>query len=168
MLFAFPMVMQRHNDLALLLGRVAIAAVFIPSGFTKLLHLEGFIASMDGRGVPFAWLLAPLGALIEFLAGIAVVVGLNVRIASLLMILFTVAATLIAHRFWEFQGAARQTQQTQFFKNLAIVGGFVFLMVNGGGRYCIDRLWQRSYPDVERRSLRDRRDKTWPVPDLSP
>ena len=160
--------MNRQNDLLLLLGRIAIAAVFIPSGFSKLSNLDGFIASMDGRGVPFAWLLAPLGALIEFLAGIAVVVGVNVRVASLLMILFTVAATLIAHRFWEFQGAARQTQQGQFFKNLAIAGGFVFLMVNGGGRYCIDRLWQRRYSGTERRQLSDRRQKTWPVPDLSP
>ena len=158
--------MERQNDLLLLLGRIAIAAVFIPSGFSKLANLDGFIASIDSRGVPFASLLAPFGALIEFLAGIAVVVGLNVRFASVLMILFTVAASLIAHRFWELQGAARQTQQTQFFKNLAIVGGFVFLMVNGGGRYCIDRLWQR-YRGIERRQLEDRRRKTWPVPDLS-
>src|SRR5438093_5056188 len=154
------------NDILLLFGRAAMAAVFIPSGFSKLSNLDGFIASLDGRGVPFAWLAAPLGALIKLLAGVAVVVGVNLRFDSVLMILFTVAATLIAHRFWEFQDAARQTQQTQFFKNLAIVGGFVFLAVNGGGRYCIDRLWQRRYSGLERRQLSDRREKTWPVPDL--
>jgi putative oxidoreductase len=130
------------SDALLLLGRVLIAAVFIPSGFAKLSNLDGFIASLDGRGVPLASVLGPIGGLIEFLGGIAIVVGMNVRFASVLMILFTIAATLIAHRFWEFEGAARRTQQTQFFKNLAIVGGFIFLMVNGGGRYCIDRLWQ--------------------------
>jgi putative oxidoreductase len=61
-------------------------------------------------------------------------------VAAVLMILFTVVATLIAHRFWEFEGAARQTQQSQFFKNLAIVGGYLVLLVSGAGRYSIDRL----------------------------
>jgi putative oxidoreductase len=135
-------VLHKSTGGALLFGRIAIAAVFIPSGFSKLMNLDGFIASLDGRGVPMASILGPLGAMIEFLAGIAVLVGIHVRFASVLMILFTVAATLIAHRFWEFEGAARTTQQSQFFKNLAIVGGYVFLIVNGGGRYCVDRLWR--------------------------
>ena len=42
------------NDILLLFGRAAMAAVFIPSGFSKLSNLDGFIASLDGRGVPFA------------------------------------------------------------------------------------------------------------------
>ncbi len=130
------------SDLALLFGRIAIAALFIPAGFSKLTNLDGFIASLDGRGVPMASVLGPLGAMIEFLAGIAVLLGIHVRFASALLILFTVAATLIAHRFWEFEGAARTTQQSQFLKNFAIIGGYVFLMVNGGGRYCLDRLWR--------------------------
>lgn len=134
--------MHNASDLALLFGRIAIAAVFIPSSISKLTGLAGFVASLEARGVPYASVLGPLGAIIEFLGGIAVLVGMQVRFASVLMILFTVAATLIAHRFWEFEGSARVTQQTQFLKNLAIVGGYVFLAVNSGGRYCIDRLWR--------------------------
>jgi putative oxidoreductase len=131
------------NDALLLLGRIAIASVFIPAGLRKLMDPETFAASLDGRGVPFSSVLAPLGAAIEFLGGIAVAVGIQVRLASVLMVLFTIAATLIAHRFWEFEGAARQTQQSQFLKNLGLVGGFLFLVAHGGGRYCLERLWQR-------------------------
>jgi putative oxidoreductase len=72
--------------------------------------------------------------------------GIHVRLAAVLMVLFTVAATVIAHRFRDFEGAARQTQQSQFLKNLAIVGGYLFLIVIGGGRYCLDRLWRRDGP----------------------
>jgi hypothetical protein len=68
------------------------------------------------------------------------------------MILFTLAATFIAHRFWEFEGPARQTQQGQFFKNLGIVGGYLALWVSGGGRYAVDRLWRR---DREARAPRE-------------
>jgi hypothetical protein len=61
---------------------------------------------------------------------------------------------LIAHRFWEFEGPARQMQQTQFFKNVAIIGGFFALWTAGAGRYAIDRLWHRER--FERRT-RERR-----------
>jgi putative oxidoreductase len=132
------------NDLALLVGRVAFAALFLPSGFSKLMNLQAFIYNIDGRGVPFAPVLAPISATIEFLGGLALLLGVQVRVASVVLLAFTVLATLIAHRFWEYApGAARQMQQINFFKNVAIVGGFVFLAAHGGGRYCIEQLWRR-------------------------
>ncbi|HUQ73097.1 MAG TPA: DoxX family protein [Burkholderiales bacterium] len=132
------------NHLALLVGRMGIAALFLPSGFSKLMNLEAFMFNIDGRGVPFAPLVAPLAAGLEFLGGLALLLGVEVRIASVLLLAFTAAATLIAHRFWEYPpGAAHQMQQTSFFKNVAIVGGFVFLVAHGGGRYCLEQLWRR-------------------------
>jgi putative oxidoreductase len=132
------------NDLALLVGRVAFASLFLPSGLSKLMNLQAFMYNIDGRGVPFAPVLAPLGAALEFLGGLALLLGVQVRFASVMLLLFTVAATLIAHRFWEYRpGAAHQMQQINFFKNVAIVGGFVFLAAHGGGRYCIEQLRRR-------------------------
>ena len=153
------------SDLALLIGRVALAALFIPAGLSKLTDVGAFAASLEKRGVPLADVLAPLGAAVEFFGGIAVLVGVQTRAAALLLVVFTVVATFIAHRFWEFDGAARQTQQSQFFKNLAIVGGYFVLAVTGAGRYSIDRLWRRGQPRAERR-VRERRDG-WRVGDLS-
>ena len=132
------------NDLALLIGRVAMASLFLPSGLMKAMNIQAFIYSIDGRGVPFSPVLAPLGAGVEFLGGLALLLGVQVRFASVLLLVFTVLATLIAHRFWQYApGAARQMQQISFFKNVAIVGGFVFLAAHGGGRYCLEQLWRR-------------------------
>jgi putative oxidoreductase len=161
-------------DLALLLGRIALSALFIPGGLSKLTNLAGFTASLQKQGVPFAEVLAPLGAGIEFLGGIAVLIGFQTRLAAVLMILFTIIATLIAHRFWEFEGAQRQMQQGQFFKNLAIVGGYLALWVSGPGRYALDRLWRRDDPrshrpvnrPVTERRFGERRSKQLTVPDL--
>ena len=138
------MQMQRtSSDLALLVARIAMAALFIPGGLCKLMDLGAFAAMLHKQGVPGADLLAPIGACVEFFGGIAVLVGFQLRIATLLLILFTIIASFIAHRFWEFGGPARQMQQTQFFKNLAIIGGFFALWAAGAGGYAIDRLWHR-------------------------
>ena len=154
--------MQRtSSDLALLVARIAMAALFIPGGLRKLMDLGAFAAMLHKQGVPFADVLAPVGACVEFLGGLAVLVGFQLRIATLLLILFTIIASFIAHRFWEFEGAARQTQQTQFFKNLATIGGFFALWAAGAGRYAIDRWLHRER--FERRTG-ERRSGTPSVP----
>jgi putative oxidoreductase len=161
---------RASSDLALLLARVALAALFIPGGLRKLTDLAAFTASLQKQGVPFAEVLAALGAGVEFLGGIALLIGLQTRLAALLLILFTVIATLIAHRFWDFEGAARQMQQGQFLKNLAIVGGFLALWVSGGGRYALEHLWRRDHargqrPVTERR-VGERRTRAASVPEV--
>ena len=143
------------SDLAMLLARIALSALFIPAGLRKLMDLGSFAASLQKQGVPYPDVLAPLGAGIEFVAGIAVLIGFQTRLAAVLLILFTVIATLIAHRFWEFEGPARQMQQGQFFKNLAIVGGFLALWVSGAGRYALDWIWRRDRYAGDARASRE-------------
>jgi putative oxidoreductase len=127
-----------RDEVILLLGRLALGAIFVKSGLQKLLALGAFAASLAQRGVPASSTWAVIGATVEFVGGILIVSGLRTREASLLMILFVIVATGISHRFWEFAEAARRTQESQFFKNLAIIGGFLLLYVTGGGRYSVD------------------------------
>jgi putative oxidoreductase len=126
------------DEVILLLGRLALGAIFVKSGLQKLLGLSAFAASLAQRGVPASSTWAVIGATVEFVGGILIVSGLRTREASLLMILFVIVATGISHRFWEFAEAARRAQESQFFKNLSIIGGFLLLFVTGGGRYSVD------------------------------
>jgi len=135
--------MQKRSDLVLLLARILLGMIFVLSGYGKLMHLDGFASGLASRGVPMTGFLGPLGAVIEFFGGAAIVLGIEVRWVSALMILFVIVATAIAHRFWELDGGARQAQHTQFMKNLAIIGGFLALMAVGGGRAAVERLWRR-------------------------
>src|SRR5438309_5645743 len=106
--------------------------------------LDAFAASLARNGIPaaIAPALAPIGAGVEFVGGLAVVFGLMTRYATVLMIVFVIVATLISHRFWVLEGAERRTQTVQFAKNVAIIGGFLFAFVTDGGRLSLDR-WPR-------------------------
>jgi putative oxidoreductase len=134
------------EDLILLLGRLALGAIFVKSGLQKLLALSAFAASLAGRGVPQAETWAVIGATVEFVGGVLIITGFKTRYASLLMILFVIVATGISHRFWEFAEAARRLQESQFFKNLSILGGFLLLFVTGSGRFGLDALLRRRDP----------------------
>jgi putative oxidoreductase len=133
----------KSDDVILLLGRVALGAIFVKSGIQKLLALSVFAASLAQRGVPQSEMWAVIGATIEFVGGILIVTGFQARYASLLMVLFVIVATGISHRFWEFADAARRAQEGQFFKNLSIIGGFLLLFVSGGGRFSLGALLRR-------------------------
>jgi putative oxidoreductase len=134
----------KSEDLVLLIGRLALGVIFVKSGLQKLLALGAFAASLAGRGVPASSFWAVVGATVEFVGGILIVTGLKTRHASLLMILFVIVATGISHRYWEFvDAAARRAQESQFFKNLSIIGGFLLLYVCGSGRFGLDALLGR-------------------------
>jgi len=132
------------GDLIWLLARICIGAIFVHSGFGKLTALDAFAASLAKNGVPMANILAVIGAAVEFFGGLAIVLGIKTRYTALLMGLFTIVATLISHRFWELADVAAQRQQNiHFMKNVAILGAFLLLFVQGGGRFSVDGLWRK-------------------------
>ena len=133
----------RTEDVILLLGRVALGAIFVKSGIQKLMTLGVFAATLASRGVPQSAIWAAIGATVECVGGILIVTGFKTRPASLLMITFVIVATAISHRYWEFADAARRAQESQFFKNLSIIGGFMLLFVTGSGRFGLDAVLRR-------------------------
>ena len=125
-------------EFVLLLGRVLLGGIFVMSGWGKLMGLSAFAASLQSRGVPAPEVLSVVGACVEFFGGLAVVLGLWTHLAALLMVTFVIVATLISHRFWEFDGPQRALQYSNFNKNLAILGGLLVLSIAGAGRLSPD------------------------------
>lgn len=119
---------------ALLAGRVLISAMYIMAGFSKLTAIGGTAQWFGSIGLPAPTLVAILVGLVELAGGIAVLVGFRTRIAAVVLAVFTVAATLIAHT-----DLADMNQLLFFQKNLAITGGFLVLGVFGPGAWSIDR-----------------------------
>jgi len=127
-----------------LLGRVVLGGLFLISGAGKLMAIDQFAATLVENGIPdqFAPALAWLGAGVETIGGLAIVLGLATSWASLFMIAFTIVAAFTAHRFWEAPPDLRMLQTAHFEKNLMIAGAFCLLYVAGGGPYSLDR-WRR-------------------------
>lgn len=135
----------RNQGLLLLLGRLAIGALYVPSGFGKLTGiygpgLGGFSKYLAAHGVPgpvMAW--AIVAALVEFFASLAIVLGAMTRLAALLLVAFTLVAAFIGHPFWAAPADQYQAQYVHFFKDLAIIGGLLYVSVRGAGPISVDR-----------------------------
>jgi len=135
---------ERCEPWLALLGRLAIAVIFLGSGPLKLMNIPGFAALLATMGLPMPFALAVLAGVVESLGSLAIALGFKTRYAALLMILFVVIATLLRHNYWMLEGAARAAQHIQFMKNLAIAGGLLLLYAHGPGRISIDGMGKRA------------------------
>ena len=115
-------------------GRVLLAAIFIISGVSKLGDPAGTATYIASVGVPAPLAVAWGAITLELFGGAALIAGYRVRIAALVLALFSLAAALLFHNDF-----ADQMQSIMFMKNIAIVGGLLQVMAFGAGRFGIDR-----------------------------
>ncbi len=134
---------DRTHDTGLLIARILLGAIFVQSGFAKLTALAGFSAGLAKMGVPLASTIAPFAAGVEFFGGLAIILGAWTSLAAVLLIGFTIVGTFLAHRFWAAPLGQQGAQNIQFMKNVAIVGGFLVVLLTGAGRFSLDRLLRR-------------------------
>lgn len=123
--------MQSTHGPALLAARALMAAIFILSGYNKIVGYAGTQQYMAANGVPD--ILLPLVILVELGGGLLILFGFQTRIAAILLAGFTLVAAFLFHaKFGD------RNQMIHFMKNLAIVGGFLSLYVSGPGPFSID------------------------------
>ena len=115
-----------------LTGRVFISGVFLLSGFNKIVNYDGTVGWMESFGLP-GFLLIP-AIILEILAPILIIIGYQTRIAAGALSLFCVSTAVIFHTNF-----SDQMQLIAFMKNIALAGGFLFLVVNGAKGYCLDK-----------------------------
>jgi putative oxidoreductase len=130
------------SDALLLIGRILLGWIFVRSGYGKIFDISAYAATFPARGLPpfLAYIAVPA----EFFGGIALIFGLATRYVVLVMIVFMLVATFSSHRYWEFtDAAARRAQDSSFYKNVAMLGGFLFLFVVGAGLLSLDAFLRR-------------------------
>jgi len=127
-------------DMAPLPARVFIAAIFIWSGTHKIFGWEGTAGYMESRGM-FLVEFFLLGAIIlELGGGLSVLTGLKTRLGAIALIVFLVPTTFIFHSWWTYPPEEQRMQMINFMKNFAVIGGLMYVLSFGGGRFSLDRL----------------------------
>lgn len=119
-------------DLFELGGRVFIAMIFVVAGYGKLgAGYAGTAGYMESVGVP--GMLLPLVIALELGGGLLIIAGFQTRIAAFLLAGFSLLSALLFHTDF-----ADPMQSILFMKNIAIAGGFLFLVVHGAGKFSVD------------------------------
>ena len=119
-------------------GRVLLALMFILAGLSKLGNIEGTAGYIASGGLPFASVLAVVVGLLELLGGLAIAAGFQARWAALALGLFTLAASVLFHKFWAVPADQVMVPQLMFMKNLSVAGGLFIVAALGAGPVSVD------------------------------
>lgn len=112
------------------IGQLLLAFLFLGTlvmnfGWKQQQHIDRMVAS----GVPFARLVLYAGFLMQLVGGVLIALDWHTRTGSVILIIFTIAACVLFHRFWEVENPLqRHFHVSTLFSNAAIIGALLLIM----------------------------------------
>jgi putative oxidoreductase len=126
------------NNALNLIGRLLLAALFLPAGLSKLTGFEGTVGYIASVSLPMPTVAAAAALVVEILGSIALIIGFQTRIAAAVLAVFTLVASVFFHAFWAAAPEQAFVQQLLFFKNIGVIGGLLVLASSGAGAWSLD------------------------------
>ena len=114
-----------------LLARILISTLFFTNGIFKIMNYDGTVSWMEGYAIPGILIIPAI--ILEILGPILIVLGYQTKITAAFLSLFCLATAIIFHNDF-----SNQMQLTSFLKNIALAGGFLFLVINGSKKFSLD------------------------------
>ncbi len=130
--------LARHADLGLLILRLVIGGHLIWStqdnvfSWSRMLEFRDFL---DHFGFPWPLFCALLSVAAQFLAGIALVLGVWIRLAAAILVFNFIVAIVMVDGTRPYPAA---------FAALSIIAAALCLMFTGAGRWSLDRRWRKA------------------------
>jgi putative oxidoreductase len=123
-----------------LIGRICLVGMFPFSALDKIFNRGEALAQARSSIVPAAWapLLLAMGAVLEVVAPVCIVIGWMAEPAALLLALFCMLTALLFHPFWLSRDLWRQGPSVgrahfwDFTKNFGLAGGLLLVAAGHG------------------------------------
>ena len=138
--------MTSTQNVVVLIARILLSFMFIYAGFGKLTDPSGTAGMIAGAGLPASTALAYLAGLFEFVAGLAVLVGFQTKIAGWAIALFCIFTGAVFHSGtvavpgWPDAalGWINALNGIMLMKNFTLAGAYILLATVGAGAYSLD------------------------------
>lgn len=116
------------------LGRLLMSSLFIWAGFGKLMNPTGTAGYFASYHLPAPDVLVWIVIIIELIGGLMILVGFQARWVALVLALFCLATGFGIHL-----PVGDQANMINFYKNLVMTGGFLYVIAFGPGGLSLDR-----------------------------
>ena len=117
------------------LGRLLMSSLFIWAGYTKLFVFgpSGTAHYFASVHVPAPEIAAWVAIAIEIIGGLMILVGYQTRWVALVLAIFCLITGFGVHL-----PVGDQANMTNFYKNLVMAGGFLYVFSAGAGALSVD------------------------------
>ena len=115
------------------LGRLLLSSLFIWAGFGKLMNPSGTAQYFASMNVPAPSIAVWVVLIIELVGGILILIGFQTRWAALVLAIFCLITGFAIHL-----PAGDLPNMLNFYKNLTMAGGFLYVVSFGAGNWSVD------------------------------
>src|ERR1700722_9999178 len=129
---------RQSSDAIALAGRVLMCLLFLTSGVVKLTAPSAAIGFIASQGLPVPPAAYAVSLFCELGCGLAILLGWQTRAAAGILTVFCLVTAATVHL-----APGNSEQMINFWKNLAIAGGFLNVLAFGGGAFSLDS-WRRA------------------------
>ena len=116
-----------------LTARVCLCLIFLKAGISHILGFNSTVEMMSNKGLPLANILLFFTIIFQLLGGFSLLLGYQVKLGSILLIVFLIPATLVFHN-----PIPNPSEINNFLKNIGLIGGLLMTIYTGAGALSID------------------------------
>lgn len=116
------------------MGQMLLSGIFISGGASSFLQPGGRVDTVAAAGLPNPKTAVELNGAAMVVGGTMLALDIAPKLAAAALIGCLVPTTVVGHAFWKAENeGARKAQQTQFLKNLGLIGGLLLVLVQREG-----------------------------------
>jgi putative oxidoreductase len=115
------------------LGRLLLSSLFIWAGWGKLMNPSGTAQYFASYHLPAPSVLVWIVIIIELIGGLLILAGFQARWVALVLAIFCLITGFAIHL-----PAGDLPNMINFYKNLSMAGGFLYVVAYGAGPLSVD------------------------------
>jgi putative oxidoreductase len=117
------------------LARLLMSSLFIWAGWIKLFVFKptGTAGYFATQHIPVPEVSAWIVIIIEIIGGLLILIGFQTRWVALALAIYCLLTAFVVHL-----PAGDLENMTNFYKNLVMAGGFLYVFANGAGALSVD------------------------------
>jgi putative oxidoreductase len=119
--------MDHKLPICAVLGRILLGSIFVIGGLRHIPAFRRMTNFFRARGIPLPGLSLTVGTSFQIIVGSTLMLGAFQRAAAFGLVVFTIAASIIVHNFWDMEADARRMALFWWQSNIGIVGGLLLL-----------------------------------------
>ena len=130
--------LESRRELAYLVGRISVGALFLVSAAAKTFHFDDSAQVLRDSGMDDAYLLLPLAIAVEVIGALALAAGYKVRWVAVGLVVYLVGVTFLV----SFD-LSNSMNANSALSNLGFIGALSMLAAHGAGKASVDRAIER-------------------------
>ena len=125
-----------------LLARIFLSAYFLYEAYDSVAFFKSTKTYMAKYGLTWQQdMLMYIGIAFLIVGGLMVLIGYRAGLGATLLMIYWIPYTLLVYAFWNSDIEHVRIQSIHFMKNFGIIGGLIFVILHGTGKYSIKRVF---------------------------